>query len=197
MSYGPLNSATHIFTRLKRLLTISDLRWIAGSQGLLSKPNQEPPFCDIYADRALTSYLSLNFIITNNHTELQSPRDVNFVCCASLASLLFTELSRVTPKAEGFSGVLCHMLFGNIRNPYHTHSLKLCLCMQYGICFSINISLLTYKDLPFISFQRSLMLSVFSVTFSSVSMPFFVWHCKWTVKFAQVICHISGHDQSH
>ena len=31
LSYGPLNSATHIFTRLERLLTISDRGRIAGS----------------------------------------------------------------------------------------------------------------------------------------------------------------------
>ena len=30
LSYGPLNSATHIFTRLERLLTISDRGRIAG-----------------------------------------------------------------------------------------------------------------------------------------------------------------------
>ena len=30
LSYGPLNSATHIFTRLERLLTISDRGQIAG-----------------------------------------------------------------------------------------------------------------------------------------------------------------------
>ena len=67
LSYGPLNSATHIFTRLERLLTISDRGRIAG----VCCPNQIKNHHFVIC-RALTSYLSLNFIITNNHTELQS-----------------------------------------------------------------------------------------------------------------------------
>ena len=39
-------------------------------------------------------------------------------------------------------------------------------CMQYGVLFSINVCLLTYKDLPFTSFQQSLMLSMILATFS-------------------------------
>ena len=69
LSYGPLNSATHIFTRLERLLTISDRGRIAG----VCCPNQIKNHHFVIC-RTLTSYLSLNFIITNNHTELQSPR---------------------------------------------------------------------------------------------------------------------------
>ena len=69
LSYGPLNSATHIFTRLERLLTISDRGRIAG----VCCPNQIKNHHFVIC-RTLTSYLPLNFIITNNHTELQSPR---------------------------------------------------------------------------------------------------------------------------
>ena len=73
LSYGPLNSATHIFTRLERLLTISDRGRIAG----VCCPNQIKNHHFVIC-RTLTSYLSLNFIITNNHTELQSPRGRRF-----------------------------------------------------------------------------------------------------------------------
>ena len=40
MSYGPLNRATHIFTRLECLITISDRRWIAGVC-MMSKLNKK------------------------------------------------------------------------------------------------------------------------------------------------------------
>ena len=73
-----------IFTRLERLLTISD-------QDLLLKRNQEPP---------LTSYLSFKSIITNNHTELQAPRGRRF-CLPCWSTFLGTD----TPNASGFSGV--------------------------------------------------------------------------------------------
>ena len=94
MSYGPFNSATYIFTHLERLLTISNCGWIAG----VCCPNQIKNHHFVIC-RALTSYLSLNFMITNCNL----PGDVDFVCCAGL---LFTELSRVTPNADAFSGVL-------------------------------------------------------------------------------------------
>ena len=73
LSYGPLNSATHNFTRLERLLTISDRGRIVG----VCCPNQIKNHHFVIC-RTLTSYLSLNFITTNNHTELQSPRGRRF-----------------------------------------------------------------------------------------------------------------------
>ena len=82
MSYGPLNSANHIFTRLKRLLTISDRGRIDG----VCCPNQIKNHHFVIC-RALASYLSLNFIITNNHTELQSPRERRF-CLLSWSTFL-------------------------------------------------------------------------------------------------------------
>ena len=42
---------------------------------LLTKLNQEPPFCDMLS---IASNLSLHFIIRNNHTELQSFRGRRF-----------------------------------------------------------------------------------------------------------------------
>ena len=69
----PLNSATHIFTGLQRLLTISDHGRIAGVCCPNQIKNHHFEIC-----RVLTSYLSLNFIITINHTELQSPRGRRF-----------------------------------------------------------------------------------------------------------------------
>ena len=62
-----------IFTHLKRLLTISNRGRIAG----VCCPNQIKNHHFVIC-RTLTSYLSLNFIITNNHTELQSPRGRRF-----------------------------------------------------------------------------------------------------------------------
>ena len=58
------------------------------------------------------------------------------------------------------SSMICHpehciIQFDNLRNWHHIHSLKLHLCMQYGVIFSINVCLSTCKDLPFTSFQRS------------------------------------------
>ena len=99
MSHGLLNSATHIFTCLQRLFTISDCRRIVK----VCCPNQIKNHHFVIC-RALTSYLSLNFIITNNYpTELQSPRGHQFcLLCWST----FYELSRVTPNVDGFSGVL-------------------------------------------------------------------------------------------
>ena len=74
----------HIFTRLERPPSpISDRGRIAG----VCCPNQIKNHHFVIC-RTLTSYLSLNFIITNNHTELQSPRGRRFVCCPGL---LFTE----------------------------------------------------------------------------------------------------------
>ena len=73
MSYGLSNSATHIFTRLERLLTISDRGRIAGVCCLNQIKNRHFVICI-----TLTSYRSLNFIITNNHTELQSPKGRGF-----------------------------------------------------------------------------------------------------------------------
>ena len=72
-------------------------------RGLLSKPNQDKNHHFVIC-RTLTSYLSLNFIITNNHTEFQSPRGRRF--CLLSWSTFYGELSRVTPNADAFSGVL-------------------------------------------------------------------------------------------
>ena len=82
LSYGPLNSATHIFTRLERHFTISDRGRIAG----VCCPNQIKNHHFVIC-RALISYLSRNFIITNNHTELQSPRGRQF-CLLSWSTFL-------------------------------------------------------------------------------------------------------------
>ena len=73
LSHGPLNSGTIIFTRLQRLLTISDRGRIVG----LCCPNQIKNHHFVIC-RALTNYLSVTFTITNNHTELQSPREGRF-----------------------------------------------------------------------------------------------------------------------
>ena len=103
LSYRPLNSATHIFTCPEHLLTISDHGRIAGVYCPNQIENHHFVIC-----WALTSYLSLNFLISNNHTELQSRSQWTSIlfCCPGQ---IFTELSRVTLKAGGFSGVL-HLL---------------------------------------------------------------------------------------
>ena len=76
------------------------LRPQTNCRGLLSKPNQEPPFCDMQnIDQLPISEFYYN--IYYSHTELQSPRGRRFclLCC-----LLFTELSRrVTPNADVLS----------------------------------------------------------------------------------------------
>ena len=62
----------YFLTRLERLLPICDRRWIAG----VCCPNQIKNHHFVIC-RALTSYLSLNFIVTC-HAELQSPRGRRF-----------------------------------------------------------------------------------------------------------------------
>ena len=91
-----------------------------------------------------------------------------------------------TPSLVGnIAAVACYIatqnniLFDNLRNQHHIHSVKLHLCMQYGVIFSINVCLSTCKDLPFTSFQRSLMLSMFLDTFSSVKHAIFVYIAKY------------------
>ena len=63
----------YFLTRLERLLPICDRRWIAG----VCCPNQIKNHHFVIC-RALTSYLSLNFIVTYSHAELQSPRGRRF-----------------------------------------------------------------------------------------------------------------------
>ena len=89
------------FTRLERRLIISDY----GQINRVCRPkqikNHHFVICWIF-----TSCPPLNVMITNNNTELQSPRarDVDFVCCACQ---LFIELSRVTQTWTDF--VVCYV----------------------------------------------------------------------------------------
>ena len=117
LSCGPLNSTTHIFTRLEQHLTIFDCGRIAG----VCCPNQIKNHHFVIW-LALTSYLSLSFIITNDHIELQSSSGHRFCL---MSCLLFTELSRVTPNADVFSGVLHQVR--KLKLPFHFHFLW---CLQ-------------------------------------------------------------------
>ena len=104
LSYGPLNSATHIFTHLERLLTISDRWQIAGACCPKQIKNHHFVICT-----ALTSYLS------HNHTELQSPRERWFcLLCWSTFSCFYGTIQGYTKRADAFSGVLRYDLSLNL-----------------------------------------------------------------------------------
>ena len=64
----------YFLTRLERLLTICDRGRIAG----VCCPNQIKNHHFVIC-RTLTSYLSLNFIMTYSHTEMQSPRGTSIL----------------------------------------------------------------------------------------------------------------------
>ena len=104
-SYGPLNSATHIFTRLERVSPFLIMDKLAGSV-VQNKSRSTILWYAEYWPVAHLLMLLKHIIIPN----CDLPGNVDFICCASL---LFTEVSRVTQNMDKFSGMLrsCWILF--------------------------------------------------------------------------------------
>ena len=82
-----------------------------------------------------------------------------------------TLVSNIAARACYIATQYTSYIFFQYNDPHHSHSLNLRVCKHYGVCFTINVCLLTYKDLPFTTFQRSPMFSVFS----SAKQPHFVY----------------------
>ena len=117
------------------------------------------------------------------------------MCTEEFIRMMFTvDLYHVTPSLVGnIAAVACYIATKNTYTIWQfkestSHSLfETPFVHEYGVIFSINIICLsTCKDLPFTSFQRSLMLSMFLAKFSSVKHAIF----GYIAKYCQTCSHI-------